>query len=371
MARAAAVDGRPAPLLRPEPAPVLVRVALANLVVVAAVWTAALGVTRALGADDVQAASAATAVVLGGLVAFVGSTGGSLRSGVERATGLSLAGLPLTLLAIVARPIPVAAGLTLGAAALGAGWLAWHGEPAATLGHVLLFLYFLPLAFGAGEGVPLHQLAAAWVTAAVVVVAVRAAMEVLPDSARPRVQATDEHTEHTRGPGLPPLLPDAQLRPIRRSTLRSALALGVGAFVMSLTRDHNAVWILMTIISVLPPHVPLSLSRVLTRLAGTATAMVVLTVIDVVVPYGYRILAALAGLFVAVAYLRRSYFLSVAGVSVVAVIVYTGSTHDLTVELLARGVDTLVGAAIALTFAVLLPTTSWRAPSPARPTPGE
>ena len=72
-----------------------------------------------------------------------------------------------------------------------------------------------------------------------------------------------------------------------------------------------------------PPATPLTIDKVLQRLAGTAVAMIFLTVVDSVVPPGpARFLVLAAGLVLTVAYLRRSYAISVLGISMVSVIAY-------------------------------------------------
>jgi uncharacterized membrane protein YccC len=112
---------------------------------------------------------------------------------------------------------------------------------------------------------------------------------------------------------------------------------------------------MMTIISVLPPQLPLTLNRLLGRLLATAAAMVVLTGVAVVVPMGYRILVTTPAFVVALAFVRRSYFLCVAAVSVLAVLAYADPRGTLPEALVSRGIDTAIGAAIAVTMAVLLP----------------
>jgi uncharacterized membrane protein YccC len=125
---------------------------------------------------------------------------------------------------------------------------------------------------------------------------------------------------------------------------------------MSVTGDHNAVWVLMTLIALIPPALPLTIDRVLQRLVGTAAAMVFLTVIDAVVPAGPLRLVVLApAMVVTVAFMRRSYALSVVGVSTVAVLAYAQVEGSLGVALLYRGLDTVIGAAIAIMVALLIP----------------
>lgn len=294
--------------------------------------------------------------IFGGMLAFIGSLGGSLRSGIVRAAALSVIALPLTLIAVVSRDVPPLAGLTLAAAAAGAGFLAWHGEPFATSGSLLLYMYFLPLVFGAGSGVSLRYLLVGFAAMAVTTVALRALAALVPHRRRPgRVAATDEpHREGLRDRWI--LLPQPRLRQLRRTTLRSAIGLGIGAVVMSATGDHNAVWVLMTLIALIPPYLPLTIDRVLTRLVGTFVAMIVLTVIDAVVPPGPgRFLLLALGLVLTIAFLRRSYLISVLGVSLVAVIAYAKVDGPLGEALLWRGLDTLIGAAIAIVVTLLIP----------------
>ncbi len=79
----------------------------------------------------------------------------------------------------------------------------------------------------------------------------------------------------------------------------------------------------MTLIALVPPALPLTIDRVLQRLAGTVLAMVFLTVIDALVPPGpIRLLVLAPGIVLTVAFLRRSYTLSVLGISTVAVLAY-------------------------------------------------
>ena len=131
---------------------------------------------------------------------------------------------------------------------------------------------------------------------------------------------------------------------------------GLGALVLSWWGNHNAVWVLMTLIALIPPSIPLTIDRVLQRLAGTVLAMVFLTVVDVMIPIGSgRLVVIAVGLVVTIAYVRRSYALSVLGISCVAVLVYAGVTVPLGEALLWRGLDTVVGAVIAIVMTLLIP----------------
>jgi hypothetical protein len=304
--------------------------------------------------------------VFGGMLAFLGSLGGTLRTGVTRAAALSLVALPLTLLAIGVRGVPAAAGVTMAVVALGAGGLAWFGEPLATLGSLLLYLFFLPLVFGAGSGVPLGYLGLGFAVMVVCTVALRGAVALVPRHRAPaRVKATDEHVHEHRIA----LVAQPQLSRLHRTTARSALGLGAGAAVMAWTGDHNAVWVLMTLIALVPPAMPLTIDRVLQRLVGTALAMVVLTIVDAVLPPGpLRLLALMPAIVVTVAYLRRSYVLSVLGISTVAVLAYAQVDAPLGEALLYRGLDTLIGAVIAIILTLLIPV--GRRPKPVWATTG-
>ena len=138
---------------------------------------------------------------------------------------------------------------------------------------------------------------------------------------------------------------------------------------MAWTGDHNAVWVLMTLIALVPPAMPLTIDRVLQRLAGTALAMVVLTIVDAVIPPGpLRLLALAPAIVVTVAYLRRSYVLSVLGISTVAVLSYAQVEAPLGEALLYRGLDTLIGAVIAIILTLLIPV--GRRPKPVWSTTG-
>jgi hypothetical protein len=305
------------------------------------------------GHPDVGLTHAVLPAVFGGMLAFLGSLGGTLRTGIVRAAALSLVALPLTLLAIGVRGLPVAAGATMALVALGAGAMAWFGEPLATLGSLLLYLFFLPLVFGAGAGVPIGYLLLGFAVMVACTVGLRALVALIPTHRAPaRVRATDEHAR-TRGIDL---IAQPQLSRLHRTTARSALGLGAGAAVMAWTGDHNAVWVLMTLIALVPPALPLTIDRVLQRLVGTALAMVLLTIIDAVIPPGpLRLLALAPAIVLTVAYLRRSYVLSVLGISTVAVLAYAQVEVPLGEALLYRGLDTLVGAAIAIVITLLIP----------------
>jgi hypothetical protein len=342
--------------LSPEPAPVLLRAGIALLIEVIVVYAAVRTALVLAGHPDDRLTHAVLPAVFAGMFGFLGSLGGSLRSGLARAALLSLAGLPLTLLAIVVRDVPVASGLALAGAAFGAGVLAWHGEPLATLGSLLLYAFFVPLVFGAGIGVPIGYLLLGFAVMIVCNVALRALVALVPKHREPvRVKATDETHTHERWQ----LIAEPQLARLHRTTFRSALGLGVGAFVMSITGDHNAVWVLMTLIALIPPALPLTIDRVLQRLAGTVVAMVFLTVIDAVVPAGpLRLIALAPGIVLCIAFMRRSYTLSVLGISCVAVLAYSQVHVPLGEALLYRGLDTLIGAVIAIIVTLLIPVGS-------------
>lgn len=348
--------------LEPEPAPVLLRVGIAVLLDMVILFAALKSLLLATGYPPEHVTHAVLPALFGGLFGFLGSLGGSTRSGLLRALMLSALALPLTLIAIVVRDNPVGAGLTLAAAAAFAGFLAWYGEPLATLGSLLLYMYFVPLAFGAGRGVPLKDLLLTFGVMIVLSVILRALVALVGKHRAPaRVKATDEKSAAETSPDRGSTrrftqVAQPQLSRLHRTTLRSAIGLGLGAFVMSLTGDHNAVWVLMTLIALVPPALPLTIDRVLQRLAGTVVAMVVLTVIAAVIPPGpLRLLALAPGIVVMIAFMRRSYTLSVLGVSLVAVLGYAQVSMPLQEALLWRGLDTLVGAAIAIVITLLIP----------------
>jgi len=342
--------------LSPDSTPAMVSVGIAvviDLVVTMAVLRFAL---VAAGHPAEKLTHALLPPLFTGMLAFIGSMGGSTRSGAIRALALSLLGLPLTLVAIWGRELPIIAGLALAAMAAVSGYLAWHGEPFATLGSLLLYMFFLPLVFGAGSGVGIKYLLVGYGAMAVTTVLLRLAVGLLPHHRRPPpAPATDL-------PGKPSLrerwklLDQPQLRRLRRTTLRSAIGLGIGAVIMAASRDHNAVWVLMTLIAIIPPYQPLTIDRVLQRLVGTALAMVVLTVIDALIPPGvFRALLFAVGLVLTIAYLKRSYLISVLGVSLVAVIAYAGVSNSLGEALLLRGLDTVIGAVIGIGMTLLIP----------------
>ena len=341
--------------LSSESAPVLLRTGIAVVIDIVVVFLSVQYVLLAMGHPRERLVHAVLPAVFGGMFAFLGSLGGNWRSGMTRGAALSVVALPLTLLAIVVRDEPLLAGFALAAAAAGAGFLAWHGEPWGTLGSLLLYMFFVPLVFGAGLGVPLKYLLASFAVMLVATLVLRSLAALLPKHRRPsRAAATDEPRSSHAHPFE--LLGPPQISRLRRTTLRSAIALGVGAIVMSATRDHNSVWVLMTLIALVPPALPLTIDRMLQRLVGTALAMVVLTVVDVVLPPGPLRLAVLAaGIVVTIAYIKRSYAISVVGVSVAAVIGYAQVAMPLGEALLWRGLDTVVGGIIAIIVAVLIP----------------
>jgi hypothetical protein len=347
------VFGRVRLALSPEPGPVLLRTGIAVLVDVIVVFVVVRTVLVMAGHPEAGLALAVLPAVFGGIFGFLGSLGGSARSGLLRALLLSVAAFPLTLLAIGVRDVPIAAGVALALVTAGAGALAWFGEPLATLGSVLLYMFFLPLVFGAGEGVPLHYLALGFATMTICSVALRGIVALMPRHRRAgRVKSTDE-SSHTRPFEL---VEQPQLSRLHRTTVRSAIGLGLGAFVMALTGEHNAVWVLMTLIALIPPALPLTIDRLLQRLAGTAIAMVVLTAIDALIPPGpWRLLALAPGIVITIAFMRRSYTLSVLGISTVAVLAYAQVQAPLGIALLYRGMDTLVGAAIAIAITLIIP----------------
>jgi Fusaric acid resistance protein-like len=339
--------------LQPEPAPVLLRAGIAVVVDIVVVFLAVRTALVLAGHPDEGLTHAVLPAVFGGMLAFLGSLGGTLRTGIVRAAALSLVALPLTLLAVGVRGLPVAAGVTMALVAMGAGAMAWFGEPLATLGSLLLYLFFLPLVFGAGSGVPIGYLLLGFAVMVACTVALRGVVALVPKHRAPaRVRATDEHVNahHVSLVGQP------QLSRLHRTTARSALGLGAGAAVMAWTGDHNAVWVLMTLIALVPPALPLTIDRVLQRLVGTALAMVLLTIVDAVIPPGpLRLLALAPAIVLTVAYLRRSYVLSVLGISTVAVLAYAQVEVPLGEALLYRGLDTLVGAVMGIVLTLLIP----------------
>lgn len=346
--------------LAPEPTPVLLRVGIAVLVDMIAIWVAVRVTLVWAGYPDLGLTHALLPALFGGMFGFLGSLGGTLRSGLERAFALSVASLPLTLIAVVVRPWPIASAVALAVATLLAGMLAWYGEPLATLGVLLLYMYFVPFVFGAGRDVPTSYLLLSFGVMIVCTVALRAAVSLVPKHEAPaRVKTTDEPTTKPVDHRHFTLVPQPQLTRLRRATIRSAIGMGVGALVLSATGDHNAVWVLMTLIALIPPSLPLTIDRVLQRFAGTFVAMIVLTIVDVLIPVGGgRWLVIAIGLVVTIAFVRRSYTLSVIGISCVAVLAYAGVTVPLSEALLSRGIDTLIGASVAIVLTLLIPVGS-------------
>ena len=350
--------------LAPEPAPILLRAGFAVLIDIIVVLFVVKAVLAAAGQPTADLTHAALPALFGGMFAFLGSLGGSLKSGLTRAVLLSALSLPLTMLAIHVRDWPIAAGLAMAAAALFTGMLARRGEPLATLGSLILYMYFVPFVFGAGRGVAISYLLLGFGTMVVCTIILRAVVSLVPKhQAPPRMKATDEAFRNPVGHHSRlsfftdrPLVLEPQLTRLRRMTNRSAVGLGVGALIFAATGDHNSVWVLMTLIALIPPALPLTINRVIQRFAGTFAAMVVLTVIASTVPPGaLRWLALAPGLVITITFLRRSYTLSVLGISLVAVLAYSQIKAPLGEALLWRGFDTLVGAVIAVVLTLLMP----------------
>ncbi len=343
--------------LRPEPGRALWSIGIATLVDIVVVFLMVRSVLLWAGHPAEGLTHAALPAVFAGMFGFLGSLGGTLKTGLVRAAALPALGLPLTLLAIVVSDHPIAAGIGLAAAVLGFGAMAWFGEPLATFGSLLLYMYFIPFVFGAGNGVPLPYLLLSFAVAVACTVALRAAVAAAPRRNAPtRVKATDDPSPRSGRALRLELVPEPQLSELHRTAVRSALGLGLGAVVFAWTGDHNAVWVLMTLIALIPPTRPLTIVRVLQRLVGTASAMVLLTVVDALIPAGpLRLLVLAPAIVLTVTFVRRSYPLSVLGVSMVAVLAYAGVTRPLAEALLWRGLDTLAGALVAIAMVLLIP----------------
>lgn len=332
--------------LRSHPVPVLLQSGVAVLADVTIVFAAGRAALLMVGHPGEGLTHAVLPAVFGGMFAFLGSLGGTTRSGIVRALALASVSLPLTLIAIWVRPSPIASGIALAAAAVVAGVLARRGEPLATLGSILLYMYFVPFVFGAGSGVSAGYLGLGFAVMITCTVVLRWMLLVPTHRARHMSPANRQF----------PLLPGKQLERLRRMTIRSALGLGIGAMVVSATRDHNAIWVLMTLIALLPPGLPLTIDRLVERLAGTVVAMIALTVVDATIaPGALRLVILAIGLVLTIAYMRRSYAISVFGISMVAVIAYSQVQAPLGEALLWRGFDTLVGAVIAICVSLLIP----------------
>ena len=86
--------------LAPEPAPVLIRTGVAVLLDVIVVFAAVRGVLLMAGHPEGTITHAVLPAVFGGMFAFLGSLGGSARSGIARAAVLAGVAVPLTLVAI-------------------------------------------------------------------------------------------------------------------------------------------------------------------------------------------------------------------------------------------------------------------------------
>ncbi len=341
--------------MTPDPAPARIAAGVAVVVDMIVLYVVIRFVLEAMGHPPERLTHAVLPALFAGMLSFLGSLGGSARSGIGRGLLFAVVSFPLTMLAVAVRDVPVAAGVALAAMAGLAGWLAWHGEPWAALGSLGLYIYFVPFAFGAGSGVALKYLLASWAAMLVVTVGLRLIAAWVPRRHRPPRPRVGED---------PPAAPKAkfsligqpQLGRLHRTTLRSAIGLGIGAFAVSATGHHNEVWVLMTLIALVPPAMPLTIDRVLQRLAGTALAMVVLTAVDALIPAGpLRVLALLPGVALTIAYMKRSYVISVLGISIAAVLGYAQVAEPLGEALLWRGLDTLVGAVIAIVLTLVIP----------------
>lgn len=343
--------------LRPEPGRALWSIGIAALVYIVVVFFAVRTALLWAGYPAEGLFHAVLPAVFAGGFGFLGSLGGTLKTGLVRAVALPALGLPLTLVAIVVSGNPIAAAVALAAAALGFGAMAWYGEPLATFGSLLLYMYFVPFAFGAGDGVPWSYLLLSFAVMIVCTVVLRAVVAVVPKRDAPtRAKATDDPAPRPGRVHRFELLPEPQLSELHRTAVRSAIGLGLGAAAFAWTKDHNAVWVLMTLMALIPPTRPLTIERVLQRLVGTALAMVFLTVVDALIPAGpLRLLVLAPAIVLTVTFVRRSYPLSVLGVSMVAVLAYAGVTTPLSEALLWRGLDTLVGAVVAIVVVLLIP----------------
>ena len=246
--------------LSPQPTPVLLRAGIAVLVDVVVLFAAIRFALLAAGHPTAGLTHAVLPALFGGMFAFMGSLGGNLRSGLVRAVAFSAVSLPLTLLAIAVRGIPIAAGLSLAGMAVLAGVLAWYGEPLATLGNVVAVHLLHPAGVRCGtwRATALHP-ARLRRDAALHGPAARALVALVPNTA-PATSRRHGSASRRRCGTRPPRrrnadscsYPQPQLGRLHRTTLRSAIGLGVGAFVMSATGDHNAVWVLMTLIALIP-----------------------------------------------------------------------------------------------------------------------
>lgn len=148
------------------------------------------------------------------------------------------------------------------------------------------------------------------------------------------------------------------LRPDARSfrfAVQRSLALGVGMWaVVHFSPSENAFWIVLTISTVLLPDSPTTLVRAAQRSVGTIVGVLLALPVAALLPEALLTPVAVVGLLVGLAYMNRNYSVFAALVGS-AIVLLLGAPDDQFLAYAAmRGIDVVVGGAIALAVATIV-----------------
>jgi len=145
---------------------------------------------------------------------------------------------------------------------------------------------------------------------------------------------------------------------IFRHALRVAICVGIGDALGRTLDWHRAYWIPMTTVLVLRPDFASTFSRGILRIAGTIIGLIVSTALLYFLPHSLMMQVALIGIFVLL--LRwigpANYGLFVIFVTAVIVLMISFTGVSPSQAIWARGLDTLLGGAIALIGYAVWPT---------------
>ncbi|WP_377107113.1 FUSC family protein [Propionicimonas sp. T2.31MG-18] len=296
------------------------------------------------------------------LIAVVGGLAAGWRAGLA----LSLITVGLVVAASLFASSPLTAALGFAAVSL---WVSvpsrW--QPSQSVGPTLMLVYLIAVVTavpGAGWGISLLFALAAVAVGMLVVALVtmlrrttRAASGAAPLEAPP-----NDATMGEAGPPSAPWSWREVIGPVLAAVVMAALT-----FWHSVSPGFQMpVWVLLTFMMVYQPVHPETVKRSLLRVIGTIIGFAGVLVLGLLPgPLSYAL--GIAAIVPAIAYLKRSYLLSVAAGAVMVVTIYGAPQGQYLSWGIARTLDTAVGAALALGLSLLVRKIT---PAPAGAGPG-
>lgn len=312
---------------------------------------AGFGAARLLGFGE----SALQSAVVAGLTLAAGSSG-RLRTALPVAGILGLVVVAYSSLGALTTGLPLAAALAMAFVAFTTSVMTAAQPVGLLIGMVASNAYFLVTGIGVLEeraiGGSLSQiglLGLVGLVTGLLLVALRAGVEQAIGSAPPP-------GERKPAPSL--------LGPMRASVrtfdahakdgVRRAMALGVAMYAFQSIGTHNSFWVMLTVFVILAPNGRTTLQKAAIRVVGTLVGVSAVVALAQVLPQDAALPLAVLAVALSLAASSRSTTLSAALGAAAAATLTAFPSGDFVGYAGARLVDTLIGAALALSAGYLL-----------------